>query len=65
MPNELGVASSIAVKHVSGDTNLAPSINGWLKENPDAEVIDIKFAASATDSQWGTDALIIYRKEIY
>ncbi|AST97316.1 hypothetical protein [Shouchella clausii] len=59
---ELGVAGSIAVKYISGG-DIGKAINKWLEMNPDTEVIDIKFAASANEMDWTTDALIIYRKE--
>ena len=59
---ELGVARNIAVAHIAGG-NLEKEINDWLSNNPEVEVIDIKFAASANESDWATDALIIYRKE--
>lgn len=60
---DLGVAGTIAVKHVTGG-DIGKSINYWLEKNPDTEVIDIKFSASANDSDWTTDALIIYRKDV-
>ncbi|WP_102706987.1 hypothetical protein [Terribacillus saccharophilus] len=59
---ELGVAGSIGVKQFSG-VAVDQDINKWLDENPDVEVLDIKFAASASHEDWETDALIIYRKE--
>ena len=59
---EFGVAGMLAVKQISGD-DIETKVNTWLSENGDAEVIDIKFSASATRDDWGTDALIIYRKE--
>lgn len=59
---ELGVAGSIAVKQFSG-TYVDAEINSWLEANPDVEVINIKFATSANEMDWTTDALIIYRKE--
>lgn len=56
------VAGTIKTKLISGGyTDIL--INDWLSKNADVEVIDIKFAASANDDDWGTDALIIYRKE--
>ncbi|BAD63901.1 hypothetical protein ABC1363 [Shouchella clausii KSM-K16] len=61
---ELGVAGSIAVKHIIvSDTYVDTEINSWLEANPDVEVINIKFATSANEMDWTTDALIIYRKE--
>jgi hypothetical protein len=62
MGNELGVAAAIAVKQISGG-HIDEDINKWLQENPDVEVIEIKFVSSATSDDWGVDALIIYRKE--
>ncbi|XOQ12612.1 MAG: Methyltransferase [Shouchella clausii] len=59
---ELGVAGSISVQYISGG-DIGKEINKWLETNPDTEVIDIKFAASANETDWTTDALIIYRKE--
>lgn len=58
---ELGTAKSISVKQISGDF-IENEINDWLNKNPETEVIDIKFSASATDDNWGSDVLIIYRK---
>lgn len=62
MPYELGVAYSIGVKQISSDW-IDGEINQWLEDNADVEIIDIKFSASATKDDWGTDALIIYRKD--
>lgn len=59
---ELGVGASIAVKQIGGNV-IDKDVNAWLENNPDVEVLDIKFAASATNDDWGSDALIIYRKE--
>ncbi len=59
---ELGVAGTIAVKQISGDA-IDAKMNEWLMINADVEVIDIKFSASATADDWGTDALIIYRRD--
>lgn len=58
---ELGTAKSISVKQISGDF-IENEINDWLNKNPETEVIDIKFSASATDDNWGSDVLIIYRE---
>ncbi|UOQ85667.1 hypothetical protein [Gracilibacillus salinarum] len=58
---DLGVAASIRTKQISGEF-IEGRVNQWLEENADTEVIDIKFAASATHEDWATDALIIYRK---
>lgn len=58
---ELGVAGTIAVRQISSD-HIEKDINNWLNSHPDVEVIDIKFSASATQDEWGSDALIIYRK---
>ncbi|MFP7171920.1 hypothetical protein [Terribacillus halophilus] len=59
---ELGVAATIVVKQIAGGV-IDKNVNAWLQENPDVEVIDIKFSSSATNDDWATDALIIYRKE--
>lgn len=59
---ELGVAGTIAVKQFIGHS-VEDDINRWLECNSDVEVIDIKFATSASSDDWSTDALIIYRKE--
>ncbi len=59
---EYGVAGGIAVKQVGGNV-IDKDVNAWLEKNPDVDVLDIKFAASATNDDWGSDALIIYRKE--
>lgn len=59
---ELGVAGAIAVAQISGD-DIQGDINKWLNDHADVEIIDIKFSASAVMDSWGTDALIIYRKE--
>lgn len=57
----LGVAKTINTEHIQTDSDIGDYINIWLYENPDVEVIDIKFSASQVDGTWGTDALIIYR----
>ena len=59
---ELGVAVSIGVKQFSGEF-VDDEINRWLTDNPDVEIIEIKFSASAQRDEWGVDALIIFRKE--
>jgi hypothetical protein len=59
---ELGLASVIRTKQISGEF-IEGKLNTWLEENPDVEVIDIKFSASATHEDWATDVLIIYREE--
>lgn len=56
------VAGTIAVALFCGNS-IEHDINSWLKSNPELEIIDIKFSASATSDDWGSDALIIYRKE--
>lgn len=61
---ELGVAYTIGVKQISGDEFIENGVNQWLEQNPDTEIIDIKFNSSATHDQWGSDALIIYRKDV-
>lgn len=57
---ELGVAGTISTRQVSGTPLVYEAINTWLEENPDVEVLDIKFSITNDLS----DALIIYRKEI-
>lgn len=57
----LGKASSIGVFQFSGEV-IHDEVNNWLEENPDVEVIDIRFTASATATDWATDAFIIFRK---
>lgn len=59
---ELGVAGTLSVVQIGG-TDIEDDINSWLEENADVEVIDIKFSASATQENWGVDALIIFRKD--
>lgn len=58
----LGVGASIAVKQISGVT-IEDEVNRWLLNNKNYEVLDIKFATSAHEDNWESDALIIYRKE--
>ena len=58
---DLGLAGTLAVIHIEGG-NLEKEINDWLSNNSDTQVIDIKFAASANESDWATDAMIIYRR---
>lgn len=55
------LAGEIKVKQILGE-NLEKGINNWLAENPFSEIVDIKFSASATSEDWGTDALIIYKE---
>jgi hypothetical protein len=57
----LGKASEIGVKVFESGLRLQQDINEWLTENPDTYVIDIKFSSSATNDEWGTEALIIYK----
>lgn len=52
----LGVAGNIRVKILDGEHEA----NTWLKNNPDVEIIDIKFSSSATDGEWFCDVLVIY-----
>ncbi|MCM3411490.1 hypothetical protein [Metabacillus litoralis] len=59
----LGKAGTIAVVQISG-TDIENGVNLWLESHPEVEVIDIKFSASATHEDWGSDALVIYRKEV-
>ena len=59
---ELGVAASIGVKQFSGEF-VGDEINRWLLNNPDIEIIDMKFSASAQADEWGVDVLVIHRKE--
>lgn len=61
---QIGVAGSIEVKHLSG-TQVDYAISKWIERNPNAEIIDIKMSSAATNDEWATDVLIIYRKEIY
>lgn len=58
---DLGVAGTIKTEHLQTDGDMSGPINTWLTQNPEAEVIDIKFSASQISGSWGTDALIIYR----
>lgn len=60
---ELGVAGTIRTKHFIGESDIDYLINGWLEDNPDVELIDIKFSTSANGEAWSSDAIIIYRKE--
>lgn len=60
---EMGLASDIRVKQISGDDFIEGGINKFLEDNPDTEIVDIRFSSNATHDQWGADALIIYRKE--
>lgn len=54
---DLGVAGTIQTKFF----NNTHALNRWLdEENPDAEVIDIKFA---TTERFPECLLLIYRKE--
>jgi hypothetical protein len=59
---ELGVAGSIGVKQIS-EAFVDSQINAWLEANPDTEIISIEFAAYASEGNFITEALIIYRKE--
>lgn len=63
---EYGYAKSIGVKQFSGSSEgIDIQVNSWLEENLEVEILDIKFTSNATDGSWGTDALVIYRKEGY
>ena len=62
---ELGVACSIGTKSLcSGPKALESYINEWLEENPDVEIIDIKFASVMNEGEWESEALVVYRKEM-
>jgi len=62
---ELGVAYSIRTKSFqSYPKHLDVPINEWLEENPDVEIIDIKFATAMSGQEWESEALVIYRKEV-
>ena len=58
----LGVAGNIRVYQISSDHYVHDEINSWMRRNPKAIVLDIKFSTSGTHDEWGTDALIIYRE---
>lgn len=59
---ELGVAGTIKTEHFQTDRDISYPINCWMNENPDVEVLDIKFSASQISGSWGVDALVIYRR---
>lgn len=61
---EIGVAGSVEVKHLAG-VQVDHAINRWIEKNPNVEIIDVKMTSAATNDEWMTDVLIIYRKEIY
>lgn len=61
MSEGIGAAGSIRVKHIPGSEDLTDTINDWLSKKHDADVIDIKFATSATQDEYASDVLIIYR----
>ena len=62
---ELGVASSIGTKSFqTTHTTMDVYINEWLEENPDVEIIDIKFSSVMIENQWDSEALVIYRKDV-
>lgn len=59
---EASFAKAIRTEHISCSAEgIDEHINHWLEQNPDVEVMDIKFTSSATNDSWGTEALIIYR----
>lgn len=59
---ELGFAKAIAVKHFNSDWSLDKDMNQWLEDNPNIEILEIKYGSNATQDDWGSNALIIYRK---
>jgi len=61
--NDLGVAGYIRVKQFCGEDAIDGAVNMWLRNNPDVEVIDIKFSTSATEGAYASDILVIYRNE--
>lgn len=62
---ELGVACSIGTKSFQTERfTIDTYINEWLEENPDIEIIDIKFTSVMYRDQWESEALVIYRKEM-
>lgn len=56
----LGKGMDIRVKQINGDV-IEDEINKALEELTDNEIIDIKFGKTATQGDWGADALIIYK----
>ncbi|MDA3769189.1 sporulation protein Cse60 [Streptococcus thermophilus] len=67
----MGIKTKFLVSHRHGLINIDDLINEFLEENPDLEVIDIKFqsnvSAVADDGVSGTyyndSALIIYKED--
>lgn len=54
-------ASHTFVKHFSaGFQTIDIMINQWLEDHPDVIVLGVKFSSSATEGNFGTDALIIF-----
>ncbi|WP_158681486.1 hypothetical protein [Microbulbifer pacificus] len=64
LKEELGVASSLEVKQIT-DCDVTNDVNKWLAENPNKEVLEMKFTTAATEGEWVSDVLIIFRKEKY
>lgn len=60
----LGKASEIKQDTVSSnDQDFPAELSGWMIDNPDAEIIDIKFSATAVPDELDRlHALIIYKE---
>ncbi|MFD1335768.1 hypothetical protein ACFQ4N_09430 [Oceanobacillus iheyensis] len=52
------------VKQIA-DCDVTNDVNKWLAENPNKEVLEMKFTTAATEGEWVSDVLIIFRKEKY
>lgn len=62
-------AKDISVAYISGSVSenyeIEERINEWLRDNPDREIIDIKFGYGQGDYNSYANALIIYKKVEY
>lgn len=60
---KFGTAGNIRVKQFCGDGSVDKLANRWFRENPHLKVIDIKFDTSATNEDYASDILVIYKVE--
>lgn len=62
---DLGVAGTIRTVWLSSAKykSIDREVNDWLEDNPDLEILDIKFSTTEMPIKFAADALIIYRKE--
>ena len=51
-------------EHLVVEIDIDDLINDFLEENPDIEVIDIKFQSNVSDGKYNDSALIMYKEKL-